>query len=150
MKAITILFCLFCLTCSAQKTIITDPTGSYVLASKTKEINGEQYGYTGEIKIKKISSSKIVVYLFVCKGAPSYNSGTAYDTLTIKKNVAVYKSEYDASCRIYFRFNTKGVQVEEKTDNQAFGCGFGHAVYANGFYKKTSNKIPTRKELANF
>lgn len=114
-----------------------NPAGYYSLDSKTKVENGETYGYFGTIKVKLIDSSKIFVDFYVCKGAPSYNSGSFEDTLIYKNGIAVHTTTDDASCVITFNFNSPdGVTVEEKTRDFNNGCGFGHAVVANGFYKK--------------
>ena len=122
-----------------------NPTGTYTLGTEVK--NGDTYGRFGNIKVKQIDSSKIVILLFVCRGAPSYNQGFAYDTLVIKNNVAIYTTETDTSCKVIFNFHKDGIKVEERTNDYNMGCGFGHAVMADGFYKRKSNKIPTDEEL---
>ena len=127
-----------------------NPTGLYSLDNKTTIKNDETYGYFGNIGVKAISKSKVVVRLFICKGAPSYNSGSFTDTLEIKNNKAIYRNaEFDSSCKIIFSFYRQGIKVEEFTDNYNSGCGFGHAVVADGFFKKKSSKIPTAKELTD-
>jgi uncharacterized protein YecT (DUF1311 family) len=127
-----------------------NPTGLYSLDNKTTIKNDDTYGYFGDIAVKAISQNKVVVRLYVCKGAPSYNSGTLADTLEIKNNKAIYtNAEFDSTCKIIFSFFRQGIKVEEFTDNYNSGCGFGHAVVADGFFKKKSNKIPTTKELTD-
>jgi hypothetical protein len=124
-----------------------DPTGTYDLDSKTTKKGNDTYGYFGQIQIKALSTSKIVMTFFVCKGAPSYNSGSFVDTLDYQDNKAIYTDpELDKSCAITFDFNEKNVTVKEKTDNYNFGCGFGHAVVADGIFKKTSSKVPLLKD----
>lgn len=120
-----------------------NPTGSYKLDSKTTVKDGDTYGYFGEIKIKLLSRSRIAVSLFVCIGAPSYNSGSFIDTLKCLNNKAIYTTpEFDTSCRIKFTFSKRGITVGQHQANLNFACGFGHAVFAGGFYKKYSSKIP--------
>jgi uncharacterized protein YecT (DUF1311 family) len=127
-----------------------NPTGLYSLDNKTVIKNDDTYGYFGDIAVKTISKNKVVVRLFICKGAPSYSSGTLSDTLEIKNNKAIYRNaEFDSSCKIIFSFFRQGIKVEEFTNNYNSGCGFGHAIVANGFFKKKSNKIPTLKELTD-
>lgn len=127
-----------------------NPNGFYTLDSKTEIKNGDTYGYFGDIKVKAIANNKVVVRLFVCKGAPSYNSGTIADTLFLKNNKAIYKNaEFDSSCRVIFSFFRQGITVDEFTDNYNFGCGFGHAVIADGFFRRKSNKTPTTKDLTD-
>ena len=125
-----------------------NPIGFYSLDSKKETKNGETYGYFGDILIRPILKNKVEVKLFICKGYPSYNSGTIIDTLTIINNKAIYKNtEIDSSCLITFLFFKRGIKVGEITNDYNSGCGFGHAVVADGFYRKKSDKIPTLKEM---
>lgn len=120
-----------------------DPTGTYKLDSKTRKKDGEIYGYFGEIRVKKVGNDKVIMAFEVSKGAPSYNSGSFFDTLSYIDNKATYTDpESDPTCKITFEFDKKGIIVKEETANYNTGCGFGHAVVADGFYKKTSNKTP--------
>ena len=136
--------------CNAQanlKTIkpVINPTGFYKLNGVQKK--DETYGYFGEVKVKLIRGSRIVISFFICKGYPSYNSGSFYDTLNYSGNAAVYKYPDDPSCRIDISFTATGVKVDEKTDNYNSGCGFGHAVVAKDFFRKRSSRVPSNKEL---
>jgi len=128
-----------------SNTTYINPTGTYKLDSKTIKKNGETYGYFGDMKIKLLENSKIVLSLFVCKGAPSYNLGSFVDTLAYQNNIAIYTPEWDSTCKITFYFKKKGITVDQYQDNLNFGCGFGHGVFADGFYKKTSSKTPIIK-----
>jgi hypothetical protein len=120
-----------------------NPTGSYKLDSKTTVKDGDTYGYFGDIDVKLLDSSRIAISFFVCIGAPSYNMGTFVDTLTYRNNVAIHTTpEDDTTCKIKFTVNKKGITVEQYQADLNFGCGFGHAVFANGFYKKVSSKVP--------
>jgi hypothetical protein len=124
-----------------------DPTGSYKLVSNAKIKNGDVYGYSGDIEVKLLDSSRIAISFFVTKGMPSYNSGSFIDTLFFRDNIGTYKTKEDSTCTMTFRFSAKGIKVEEKTADYNFGCGFGHAVVADGFYKKTSSKIPKNENF---
>ena len=105
--------------------------------------NGDVYGYFGQIQVKKISASKIVMTFEVNKGAPSYNSGSFVDTLIYRDNKAIYTDrEADSTCKISFAFDTKGIRVIEETADFNSGCGFGYAVVAHGFYRRISSKTP--------
>ncbi len=124
-----------------------DPTGTYQLDSKTKKRNGEIYGYTGQIQVMKLNQEEIIMTFIVNKGAPSYNSGSFVDTIPYKNNQSIYTCpEYDSTCKITFNFNEKGVNVWLETKKYNQGCGFGHAVDANGYYKKISTKTPILKD----
>lgn len=130
-----------------QKTF-HNPTGTYVLDSKTEKRNGEIYGYFGTAEVILLDSTSIIMNFEVCKGAPSYNSGSFLDTLVYKDNIAVYTDlESDSTCRVVYAFTAKGIQVEQFSDKYYSACGFGHAVDAQGYYKKKSGKIPQIKEL---
>lgn len=130
-----------------QKKSWIDPTGTYKLDNKTTRKNGDIYGYSGQIQVKKVSAEKIVMTFDVNKGAPSYNSGSFVDTLKYKDNRAVFgRTEFDPTCQITFDFNEKGVIVKEKTADYNSACGFGHAVVADGFYKRISNKLPVLRD----
>ena len=146
-QLIFILTSIILLTSFTFQTFYIDPTGTYQLESKTKKKNGDVYGYTGQIQVKKIDSIQIVMTFEVNKGAPSYNSGSFVDTLIYNNNKAFYTDlESDSTCKITFNFGKNGIIVEEETDDYNSGCGFGHAVVADGFYKKISNKIPILTE----
>ena len=126
----------------------TNPTGSYKLVSKTTVKHGDTYGYFGDIDVKLLDSSRIAISFFVCKGAPSYNQGSFVDTLTYKQNIAIHTTpEDDTTCRITFRFGNKGVTVEQYQADLNFGCAFGHGVFADGFYKKVSSKVPVIRDI---
>jgi hypothetical protein len=150
---ISILFLLAILTLSTKGQVnkamtLINPTGSYKLDNKTTIKHGDTYGYFGEAKIKLLDSSKIAISFFICKGAPSYNSGSFIDTLKYLNTKATYRTpDDDTSCKITFTFSNKGLTVEQYQADINFGCGFGHAVFADGFYKKISAKIPLIDDL---
>ena len=144
-------FLLFSVTAMSQKRAahFLNPTGEYKLRAQKQKIDGKWYGYEGAIAVKLLSHSRLVMNFYVCKGYPSYNSGSFTDTLIYRNNRAVYTcpDDCDTSCRITFRFRPRGVQVIEQTADYNSGCGFGHAVVADGCYDKTSPAIPGRKRL---
>ncbi|MDP9047933.1 MAG: hypothetical protein M3N14_07335 [Bacteroidota bacterium] len=120
-----------------------NPTGTYVLVSKAKVVKGETYGYTGDIQIKVLSKNKIIVVLGVNMGAPAYNSGELFDTLKYANNICVYNGDRDdPTCRIILKFSERGINVTQKQADLNSACGFGHGVFANGFYEKKSWKVP--------
>jgi hypothetical protein len=134
---------LFSLVTSNTTQRYFNPTGTYDLVSNAKVVKGDTYGVTGDIQVKALSRNKIVVVLGVNMGAPVYNSGELFDTLQYVNNTCVYNGgQYDPSCRITLKFNEDGIKVTQKQADLNFGCGFGHGVFADGFYKKQSNKIP--------
>ncbi len=124
-----------------------DPTGTYELDSKTEKKGDDVYGYFGKIQVKKSNHDKIIMTFMICKGAPSYNSGSFVDTLDYNKNCVIYTAQdFDPSCQIKLDFSEKGIVVKETTNDYNSGCGFGHAVVADGFFKKTSSSEPILKD----
>lgn len=120
-----------------------NPTGTYDLESKTEKKGDDIYGYTGQIQVRQLNEHKIMMTFVVNKGAPSYNSGSFVDTLDYQNNSSIYTvPDLDPSCKITFQFTESGVSVKEETDNYNSGCGFGHAVVADGFFKKNSTEEP--------
>jgi hypothetical protein len=121
-----------------------DPKGTYEYKGKTAKINGTVFGpYVGTIQVKTVSTEEIVMTFYICKGAPSFNSGSFIDTLKFVNNTAIFTDpESDSTCKITFSFDKKGVTVKEETADYNSGCGFGHAVVADGRFRKTSSKQP--------
>ncbi|HYC27979.1 MAG TPA: hypothetical protein VEB42_04170 [Chitinophagaceae bacterium] len=136
MRTALTLWCLFiCLAASSQKFI--DPTGSYRLNVKSREKNGEIFGWFGDIKVKLLDSNRLAMSFFICRGAPSYNSGSFADTLVYRNNTAVYEKE----CKVTFTFSGKYIQVKEEPEAGRGTC-WGYGVYAFGPYKKYAAKPP--------
>ena len=112
---ITISFCSYLLPNSSagQNIKFLNPTGLYDFTGKTTKKNGETYGYFGKIKVLLLASDKILVSFFICKGAPSYNSGSFVDTLNYEKNTAIYTgdSTIDRSCKLTFYLTATGINV---------------------------------------
>ena len=107
------------------KSVYIDPTGTYSLVSKAITKNGDIYGYTGGIQVKKITSNLIAMTFGVNMGAPSYNMGLFVDTLKYLNNKAIHTApEDDSTCKIIFEFDKKGVRATEETVDVNSGCGF--------------------------
>jgi hypothetical protein len=137
-------------TSKGQTCSFVNPNGLYEYDGKTYKKNGETYGYSGTIKVLLLDTNKILVSFYVCKGAPSYNSGSFVDTLNYSKNQAVYRGDTtiaDFTCRLTFLFTPKGIDAELFSDNPNWACGFGHAVDAQGFYKRAKGKVPSKEDI---
>ena len=144
---LTILSTLSLLACKVSQKP-SSVSGTYELVSKTIKKDDDVYGYAGQIQVKELPHNKVVVSFFITKGAPSYNSGSFVDTLDYIDGTAFYTAkEFDPSCKITFKFSAKGVQVVEQTDDYNSGCGFGHAVVTNGFFKRVTSEVPVIKDL---
>ena len=94
-----------------QSTSFVNPSGLYEFDGKSYKKNGETYGYFGTVKVFLLDTNKILVSFYICKGAPSYNSGSFVATLNYSNNQAVYRGDttVDLTCRLTFRFTSKGV-----------------------------------------
>lgn len=146
MKISLIFICILILSSCSSNSI--EPTGTYKLVSHTEIRNRDTYGRFGEIRVKKLKDDKIVLSLYVCRGAPSYNVGLIDDTLKMENNHSVLKCdmpEIDQKGELHFYFKKDGIEVKEKHLEFNEFCTFGHAVHADGFYKIKSRKIPSTK-----
>jgi len=124
-----------------------DPTGTYELENETRNLMEDPIGYSGIIQVRTQKSNQIVMTFMVNKGAPSYNSGSFTDTLAYQFNRAIYVNpELDPSCKITFSFTNRGVTVKQETENYNCGCGFGHAVVADGYFRRISSDEPELKD----
>jgi len=116
-----------------------NPTGTYVYQGKATIKDGETYGYFGTIQVKKLTDRKIVMTFYICKGAPSYNSGSFVDTLDYKNNRAIHIYQ---DCITTFSFSNAGIYVKETSNGSCWGAG----VVAHGHFKKKSSKQPILTE----
>ncbi len=128
---------------STKNTI--DPTGTYELVEYNNR-TGKDLHILGEIRVKRVAPNRIKMAFEITMPAPAYNQGYFRKDLKYRSNRAVYTDDYDKSCRITFAFSKNTVAVDEKTADFNNGCGFGHAVVAEGTFKKTSNKPPVFPE----
>lgn len=116
---------------------VFDPSGHYELETRGFELDSDTYiGPSGTINVERSGRDAIVVQLIVVRGWPSYNMGELTDTTVISNGIAVITTEDDSSCVITLVFDRSGVKVTQVADNLNFACGFGHAVVAEGYYRK--------------
>jgi hypothetical protein len=104
-----------------------NPTGTY------EYDNGDNGN--GIVKVKNLGKDKFKVSIFVVGGPPSHNMGEFMKELKIINGVANYKS---GDCGLKFIFSSKAVKVIQT----GWDCGFGAGIAADGYYKKTSSKVP--------
>lgn len=125
-------------------------TRSRILESRTDHYAGF-YDMGGDIKKERIGSilvypetdSTILFYIDVNRGAPSYNMGALYGRATIKNGNGIFytKSTDNAKgCKWSLIFIKDRLKIS--TINNLDNCGFGFAVYADGIYKRKTNKRP--------
>jgi hypothetical protein len=80
-------------------------------------------------------------------GPPAENSGVAQGHLVIHGGTAAFDTvEFGGKCRIDFAFTSKRVVVKQSVGDWA-ACGFGHNIFADGTFVRTSRKVPQFRKL---
>lgn len=133
-----------------QSGLFINPDGVYKYQGKTYKKDGDIFGYFGTIKVLQLDTNKILINFFICKGAPSYNSGSFIDTFYYTNNQATYYGDTslpELACTLNFDFNLKGVNVRLFSKDTNPVCDFGMNVSPNGFFKRVKTKAPTKKEI---
>lgn len=96
----------------------------------------------GAISIYAETDSTILFYIDLNRGAPSYNGGSLYGRVKMKKDSGTFYNKFDFAengCRWTFNFTKNSLTI--KTIENQDHCGFGYSVYADGTFKKQSNKM---------
>ena len=89
--------------------------------------------------------TRVRFQLELWRGAPSHNMGFLEGTVTVKDGRGRFSSrEAGMACDIDFTFQQDKVVVHQTGTDAA--CGFGHEVYADGTYKRTSQRKPVFRE----
>jgi hypothetical protein len=97
-------------------------------------------GGTGTFLIYPETDSTILFYVYLNRGAPSYNMGSLYGRVIIKEDSGIFYSKFDYSnqgCAWTLKFSTSKLIVKTLEGD----CGFGGAVYADGDFRKVSKKV---------
>jgi len=143
---LTIIFLLFGLSFSnCEQTTTSNNSNLLTLkyAGTYSYGSGVENGGVGNISIYPETDSTILFYLDINRGAPSYNMGSLYGQLKIKNDNGTFYSKFDYTdnaCKLAFQFSKDILNI--KTVDGQDGCGFGNAVYADGDFKRETNKIP--------
>jgi hypothetical protein len=100
----------------------------------TKPENG-----AGQITIYPETDSTVLFFIDICR-AGDLSIGQTYSRLKISEGQGMYYSNEDGGngCKWQVTIN-KGLLTIKTLDN-AYDCGFGHGVGANGIYKQKSHK----------
>jgi len=101
-------------------------------------------GSTGVIYVYPNSDSTLLFYLELNRGAPSYNSGTIVGQMNIyspgEADFTLIKENDYINCSMNFWFSNDSLFI--RTNDKADDCGYGHAVYSHGDFKKIKKDIP--------
>lgn len=124
-------------TCSSVKEQHPTLAGTYSYGP------GAEKGRTGSLTIFPQNDSTVLFYVNLNIGPPSYNSGELFDTLKVQQNKAIYNrtsGDVDSDCR--WEIDFLGDSIRIRTLNNAYSCGFGGNVRADGIYKVQNHEIP--------
>ena len=147
LKTLVYLLPLLILACQApglkqESNQFINPTGTYIFNKKVDRSNIVTKEYFGDAQVLLLDSNRVIVNFYVNKGAPSFNSGTFYDTLTYTNHTARYIFEADSSCQVVLNFDVEGAQITQEAEDINYGCGFGQGVVVNAYYHKTTTDKP--------
>lgn len=115
-----------------REELLGDPSGCYIYDSSYNH----NHFYSGNIQLLRSRNEEYIMDFFICKGAPSYNSGSFRDTVQLDGNRIHWFSEYDESCKLTFELRDSGIMIQHAASNYNSSCGFGHGVVAHGFFRK--------------
>jgi len=104
--------------------------------------NDIEKGRIGTICIYPETNDTVLFYIELNRGAPSYNMGSLYGRVKIINDNGTFYNKFDYAndgCKWTFTFAKKSLTI--KTIDGQYDCGFGHHVFADGKYKRTTNKI---------
>jgi hypothetical protein len=96
----------------------------------------------GTIYLYPETKNTILFYIELHRGAPSYNMGSLYGRVKIINNKGIFYTKFDYAdngCKWDFTFTKNSLTI--KTFDNEYECGFGNAVFADGTFKKRTNKI---------
>ena len=119
-----------------NKFLTSKYTGTYAYG---RDIEKERIG---TIFIFPETDTTILFYIDLNRGAPSYNMGSLYGRVKIVSNKGTFSTSFDSSnkgCKWTFLFSKNNLTI--KTVDEQDYCGFGYAVFADGVFKRTSNRI---------
>lgn len=104
--------------------------------------SGGGKGAVGSIVIYPETDTTVLFYIDLNKGKPSFNMGSLYGRVIVNKEKGTFRTTFeqeDKGCEWSFNFAKNSLSI--KTIFGSANCGFGNAVYADGKFKKRSNRI---------
>jgi len=120
-----------------------DPSGSYVWETRGFDLDSATFiGPGGGITIERLEDGRHAVDLSVCRGWPSYNLGELQDTVVFAGDSAILRTPFDSVCAITVRCSGERLVVTQRPDED-MACGFGHAVFADGTYRRVVEGHPS-------
>jgi hypothetical protein len=111
---------------------------------RTENFAGTYNRELGAILIYPETDSTVLFYIDVNRGAPSYNMGALFGRMKVINESGVFESNIfkssDKGCKWKILFSKKELTI--MTVEEAYNCGFGNGVVADGTFKRASNKVP--------
>lgn len=128
---------------AADKEISVKESKSIVYAGLYSYGLGADKGPSGNITVFPKNDSTLLFAIDLSVGPPSYNMGALFDTLKVKDNRAIYAKKMDdgdTGCK--WQVDFYGDSLTIKTLDNAYDCGFGGNVFADGTYKVVNHDVP--------
>lgn len=97
----------------------------------------------GRAYIYPENDSTLLFYIRSCNGAPAYNSGEIDGRVTVQDGKATFRKDFGSAgkdCVIHFTFHGDTLTIAQ--ENYDCGCGFGHNVYLDDIFLRTTSDIP--------
>ena len=93
----------------------------------------------GRVYIYCQEGDSISFDLYVCAGAPNYNTGELYGTLEIANGKGLFKSSEFGNCVLDFTFTDNSVKISQQEGG--YECGFGNGVSVNNTFVRKQDEI---------
>jgi len=134
MKQISLIIFLFTLKLTyAQNYKTSKLTGVYSFGTSAEK------GPVGQVIVYPESDTTILFYFESCIGPDSYSMGEIYGRVQLNSDTGTYTNYNGLTCKSFFEF--KADKLILKADFEKIDCGFGHKVYLNGQFKRTTKKV---------
>jgi len=125
-----------CIAAQSSNMVSPIAPGIYSLNERTEAQAAKTGGPSGKLIVSEPVNNKCLFHLRYSSGAPANNLGLIKDSIMVYGTKTFYKTIDDASCRIVFEFNEKGVTITQESTAGSFACGFGRNVHVGGFYHR--------------
>lgn len=123
-------------------------TGRYLLQKEKDEVNAENNPYVTELKVRMRDNGSAYFWLRSHTLGADRDDITLMDTTRLVNNGSFYTYAVSGgSCSIAFRFTRRGVTLNLIREDEKISCGFGSILPVDGFYRRTSSKSPSDREL---
>ncbi|MFY0651855.1 MAG: hypothetical protein JXQ96_07470 [Cyclobacteriaceae bacterium] len=132
MRKFSILFLLTVVVSCESNGQESIPSGTFERTFSNGELSGQLLAYPE-------TDSTALIYIYVTRGAPSYNSGSLYARM-ITNSSGTYLNivNDDLNCQLELKIQANYITIT--TEKQE--CGFGYGVVADGTFKLKNSETP--------